>query len=132
LEKKWLETKHATMIQNIHHTLLTNLTVQNYHELEWQRFREGVSIYPLYTSENSAASAAMLKYVAGASVPEHLHAGYEHIFVLEGSQEDERGIYRKGDLVINHPGSHHWVRSNEGCVVLAIWEKPVEFLNPEP
>ena len=42
-----------------------------------------------------------------------------------GSQEDERGRYRAGALVVNPPGSAHNVSSDEGCIVLALWERPV-------
>jgi anti-sigma factor ChrR (cupin superfamily) len=47
--------------------------------------------------------------------------------VLEGAQEDERGRYRAGTMVINPPGSRHRVASPEGCLVLVIWERPNEF-----
>ncbi|MBC8051442.1 MAG: cupin domain-containing protein [Sphingobacteriaceae bacterium] len=109
------------------HILLQNLTGMDYNTLEWQFFREGMSIYPIYQSVHSDASAALLKYEPGASAPNHEHLGYEHIFVLQGSQQDERGIYQAGDLLINHPGSSHSITSPGGCVVLAIWEKPVQF-----
>lgn len=88
----------------------------------------GSYIVPIYQSDSSSASAALLRYVAGAGVPEHEHTGYEHIFVLEGSQQDGRGEYYKGDLLINLPNTKHWVKSENGCVVLAIWEKPVQFV----
>lgn len=116
------------MIDSISNTILKNLNTLEYKSLDWQEFREGVSIFPIYASGVSQASSALLKYLPGASVPRHEHTGYEHIFVLEGSQEDERGIYTKGDFVVNKPGTDHWVRSVDGCVVLAIWEKPVQFI----
>jgi anti-sigma factor ChrR (cupin superfamily) len=55
--------------------------------------------------------------------------GYEHILMLAGSQEDENGIYNSGTLMINPPGTKHTVRSPAGCIVLAIYEKPVRFLD---
>jgi len=109
------------------HILLQNLMGKDFNTLEWQFFREGMSIYPIYQSGNSEASAALLKYEPGAYAPNHEHLGYEHILVLEGSQQDERGVYKAGDLLINHPGSSHSIQSPSGCVVLAIWEKPVKF-----
>ena len=33
-----------------------------------------------------------------------------------------------GTLIINPPGTQHSVVSEAGCIVLAIYEKPVEFL----
>ena len=116
------------MIENNQHILLPHLMNMDYQSLDWQYFREGLSIYPLYNSDKTTSSAALLKYVPGASVPEHIHQGYEHILVLEGSQEDAIGVYHKGDFVINKPETRHWVKSKEGCVVLAIWEQPVKFV----
>jgi anti-sigma factor ChrR (cupin superfamily) len=61
-------------------------------------------------------------------VPEHEHAGAEWIMVLTGSQADERGEYAAGTLVINPPGSRHRVWTGGGCIVLAIWQRPVVFV----
>lgn len=99
----------------------------SYDDLPWQPFREGVEIYPLYKDESkeNGASAALLRYQAGAKVPYHSHGGYEHILVLSGSQSDADGLYPKGSFVINSPNTSHQVSSEEGCVVLIVWEKPV-------
>jgi anti-sigma factor ChrR (cupin superfamily) len=95
-------------------------------EIPWQPFRPGVEIHRLY-GDGTAASAALLRYQPGASVPLHVHTGYEHVFVLSGSQTDDRGTHPGGTLVINPPGSRHSVVSPTGCIVLVIWEKPVEL-----
>ena len=96
-------------------------------QVAWQPFREGVEIYPIYKGE-IGCSAALLRYAPGASIPAHEHVGYEHILVLSGEQRDERHQYPKGTLVISPPGTSHSILSHSGCVVLAIWEKPVSFL----
>jgi anti-sigma factor ChrR (cupin superfamily) len=92
--------------------------------LSWRPHRPGVEIHWLY---ESGGGAAFLRYEPGASLPRHRHPGHEHIFVLAGSQEDERGRYGAGALVINPPGSAHSVRSPEGCLVLVVWERAVIF-----
>lgn len=97
--------------------------------LQWQSFREGVDIIPLYQSTQSECSCALLRYQPNASVPEHEHVGMEHLFILKGSQQDEYGVYEAGTFLVNPIDTHHQVSSPEGCVVLAIWEKPVKFLN---
>ena len=94
-------------------------------ELSWEPFHPGVDIYRLYKDSESGAAAALLRYKPGASVPMHVHTGFEHIFVLSGSQTDENGEHQTGTLVINSPDTHHSVMSQAGCIVLAIWEKPV-------
>ena len=95
--------------------------------LDWQPFRTGVEIVIVYQVEGGA-SAALLRYAPGAAVPEHEHAGYEHILVLSGTQVDARGEYRPGTLVVNPPGSRHAVASPSGCVVYAVWERSPVFL----
>ena len=99
-------------------------------------FRPGVDILPLYGLDelggrlsDTTPSAALLRYEPGASVPTHHHHGYEHIFILQGSQSDAAGVYVKGTCVISPPGSRHAVFSEEGCLVLAVWNRPVEILD---
>jgi anti-sigma factor ChrR (cupin superfamily) len=93
----------------------------------WQPFREGVEIHRLYGDGVSGAAAALLRYQPGATVPGHNHGGFEHILVLSGSQTDSNGEHGAGTLVINPPGTGHSVVSDGGCIVLAIWEKPISL-----
>jgi anti-sigma factor ChrR (cupin superfamily) len=94
----------------------------------WRFFREGVEIARLYGEGASGPSAALLRYAPGAKVPVHVHHGMEHILVLAGSQADADATYEAGSMLIHGPGTSHDVFSEQGCVVLAIWEKPVEIL----
>lgn len=96
--------------------------------LGWEPFRKGIEISWLYRNGEDGPAAAFLRYAPGAAVPEHEHVGFEHILVLEGAQIDENGEHAAGALVINPPGTHHSVQSPEGCLVLAIWERPVRFV----
>lgn len=96
--------------------------------LDWQPLHAGVEIVDLYSPVADGARAALLRYQPGASVPWHVHGGYEHILVLHGSQQDGNGVYRAGTLVVNLPGSTHQVSSAEGCIVLAVWQRPVQLL----
>ena len=96
-------------------------------ELDWEPFQPGVDMFRLYPTEHDGAGAALLRYQPGASVPRHLHTGFEHILVLSGSQTDENGTYGAGTLVVNPPGTRHTVSSPDGCIVLAIWAKPVHI-----
>ncbi|SEA43554.1 cupin domain-containing protein [Rubrimonas cliftonensis] len=92
----------------------------------FEPFREGVEICHLLRGE---PALALLRYAPGAGVPAHAHPGLETILVLEGAQTDERGRREAGALVVNTPGSSHSVWSDEGCVVLIQWTKPVAFLD---
>ncbi|TVQ58706.1 MAG: transcription negative regulator ChrR [Spirulina sp. DLM2.Bin59] len=96
-------------------------------QIDWQPFHPGVMIHRLYDDAQTGAAAALLRYAPGATVAPHVHSGFEHILVLAGSQEDQRGNYPAGTLVINPPETGHWVKSEAGCIVLAIWQRPVVF-----
>jgi predicted ChrR family anti-sigma factor len=95
---------------------------------EWEPLRDGVDVSRLWGDPHEGPSVALLRYAPGASVPRHRHAGFELIYVLSGAQSDERGIYGAGSLVINPAGDEHSVQSEEGCLVLIVWERPVEFI----
>lgn len=105
---------------------LLNVAAQQ-DQLPWQPFRDGVEIYRLYGDGKAGSAAALLRYQPGASVPRHDHQGFEHIFILSGSQTDQNGEHTAGTLVINPPSSNHSVVSESGCIVLAIWEKPISI-----
>ena len=57
-----------------------------------------------------------------------MHEGYEHILVLCGSQEDAGGLIEAGTLRVHPPGTVHRGTGFAGCIVLAIYEKPVRLL----
>lgn len=107
--------------------ILSNLfsLAEHPEQLPWKPFRPGVEIHRLYGDGSQGPAAALLKYAPGASVPLHDHQGYEHIIVLSGAQRDHQGNHGVGTLVINPPDTSHAVVSEEGCIVLIIWEKPV-------
>jgi anti-sigma factor ChrR (cupin superfamily) len=98
-------------------------------DFTWSVLRPGVDEHRLYGGDDgSGPLASILRYAPGASVPYHRHEGYEHVFILAGSQRDERGTHVAGTLVVNPPGSRHDIVSDDGCVALLIWERPVVFV----
>jgi anti-sigma factor ChrR (cupin superfamily) len=97
-------------------------------EIAWEPYKKGVDIFRLYGDGITGPTAALVRYREHGEVPMHEHAGYEHILILAGSQRDENGTFEAGTLVINPPGTRHQVSSDDGCIVLAIYEKPVRFV----
>jgi anti-sigma factor ChrR (cupin superfamily) len=97
-------------------------------ELNWEPFRAGIRIHRIYGNQMEGPSAALLLYEPGTTLPRHMHDGYEHILVLSNSQRDHNGEHAAGTLVINPPGTSHEVRVSKGSLVLAIWERPVVFV----
>jgi anti-sigma factor ChrR (cupin superfamily) len=105
------------------------LQIENFqNKIPWKPFREGVDIHHLYGDGVHGPSAALIRYRGAARVPMHEHGGYEHVLVLSGSQRDQNGVARAGTLTINPPGTRHELVSDDGCIVLAIYEKPVKFI----
>ncbi len=101
--------------------------LENADAIPWQPFRDGVDIYRLYGDGDSGPTAALIRFRVEGTVPMHEHQGYEHILVLSGSQRDQNSTATAGTLMINAPGTRHSVVSEAGCIVLAIYEKPVRF-----
>ncbi|MGE0386228.1 MAG: cupin domain-containing protein [Gammaproteobacteria bacterium] len=107
------------------------LTIERWHaQLAWQPFRERIDAFRLYGVEGGGPSAVLLRYAPGGRVPWHEHIGHEHILVLAGSQADESGRASAGSLIVNRPGTAHSVVSEDGCIVLLIYELPVRFVPP--
>ena len=107
---------------------LPNMLSEAWRSMAFEPFREGVEICWIRRAD---PGVALLRYAPGARVPKHLHTGLETILVLDGSQSDERGTYRAGAVVLNPEGTSHSVWSDEGCVVLIEWERPVQFLSED-
>jgi len=96
--------------------------------LRWEPFRPGVRIHRLYGNQETGPSAALLLYEPGASIPYHEHLGYEHLLILSNTQVDESGESAAGTFIVNPPGGRHSVMTPHGGMVLAIWERPVAFV----
>jgi anti-sigma factor ChrR (cupin superfamily) len=101
---------------------------QHPESVSWARFREDVDIHWLYQTDADGPAAALIRFYPGARVALHEHTGFEHILLLAGSQTDDSGEHGRGALLIHPPGTRHEIASAEGCVVLAIYEKPVVFV----
>ena len=97
-------------------------------DLEFGAFREGVEdLHPCWRVEARPWRSC-------AIAPRRLRCrntctgGWRRNLVLEGSRATKRGDYPVGSLVLNPEGTVHSVRSEEGCVVLIQWDRPVEIL----
>ncbi len=110
------------MIESLH---LADLLAGGWRTRAFAPFRDGVEICVLWPG---SPEVALLRYAPGASVPSHRHGGLETVVVLDGAQTDERGDYPAGSVVLNPEGSIHAVHSEQGCVVLIQWERPVQIL----
>jgi anti-sigma factor ChrR (cupin superfamily) len=102
--------------------------LEHVEEIPWAPFRDGMDIHRFYGDGITGPTAALIRFRKAARLPLHLHDGWEHILVLAGSQTDQNGTIGPGTLRIHPPGTSHSVVSDAGCIVLAIYERPVRFL----
>jgi anti-sigma factor ChrR (cupin superfamily) len=101
---------------------------EDQNHLQWEPFHLGVDIHWLYREDDHGHSAALIRFQPGGAVPLHEHRGFEHIYILSGSQSDGNGRMNAGSLMVHRPGTRHRIVSEEGCLVLAIYEKPAQFI----
>jgi len=88
-----------------------------------------ISMKVLYRNDEEGEMTVLLKWEPGAVLPFHKHPEIEQSYVLEGSFYDHDGICRAGQFVWRKPGSMHETKSDEGCVLLAVYRKPNVFFN---
>jgi len=97
-------------------------------QLAWQPSQfPGIQMKVLYRDDAVGEMTVLLKWEPGAVLPFHKHPEIEQSYVLEGSFYDHDGICRAGQFVYRVPGSMHETRSDEGCVLLAVYRKPNIF-----
>ena len=97
-------------------------------DLEWSPTRfDGISIKVLYEDKEKGEMTCLLRWAPGATLPFHRHPEIEQSYVIEGSFYDHDGIARAGEFVWRKPDSRHETRSDEGCVILAVYRKPNVF-----
>lgn len=90
----------------------------------WVDFRPNVKKLVLAGSEQREHVAILWYTAKHGAVARHYHAQTESIYVLEGTQADEKGVYRPGTLCFNPPGSAHSIRESTGFFILAYASAP--------
>jgi len=97
---------------------LTPVSVDT-HTAPWQPFlRNGLECQPLHRHGDEIVR--LLRLVPGAVVPRHGHFAGEEILVLDGTLEDDFGVYPTGTWNRHPSGSRHRAWSESGCI---LWTK---------
>ena len=89
--------------------------------VEWEQLRDGIQRKALARDEPRNLQFDILKIEPGFADPPHWHDDWEWVYILEGSLEDEKGIHRKGDFLINQKDAKHQPTSKEGCTLICVW-----------
>lgn len=93
----------------------------------WLSPRPGIQVRELYGSDDGYR-ISLVRYAAGAHVPDHLHTGDEHTYVLEGGLRDAAGEFTVGSYQMRPRGSRHEMWSERGALVLMHRLGPIRFL----
>lgn len=91
----------------------------------WQRMGE-LSRARLNLNEGPIHSS-LLHIDKNGKVPSHTHKGFELTLLLEGSFEDERGTYVKGDFIWLTNEVTHTPHTKEGCLCLTVADDALQF-----
>ena len=75
---------------------------------------KGLTILRLHQTPRETVS--LMRLEPGAKVARHNHEGGGEILVLDGTLEDEHGLYPKGTWLRNPTGSDHEPSSPDGCL----------------
>lgn len=71
--------------------------------------------------------SSLLHIEPGGGVPEHTHKGFELTLLLDGSFEDEKGKYVKGDFIMLDSNHQHHPISVEGCLCYTVANDALHF-----
>ncbi|WP_021015732.1 cupin domain-containing protein [Prodigiosinella confusarubida] len=87
--------------------------------------RQNARIFDIFHND-SGQRIALVHCAPGASAKSHFHKGHETFLILDGSFEDDNGVYHPGDLICYAPGSQHAWRTPQGALIYATWGDRVE------
>ncbi|MEZ9672040.1 ChrR family anti-sigma-E factor [Vibrio lentus] len=77
--------------------------------------------------DDEAHHTSLLHIDRDGQVPCHTHKGFEITLLLEGSFEDEMGVYNKGDFIWLDGEHTHQPATKEGCVCLTVSSDALYF-----
>jgi anti-sigma factor ChrR (cupin superfamily) len=87
----------------------------------WRQLRKGIQIKRLVRDDARNIQMDILKIEPGFKDFPHWHNDWEWVYILEGDLEDEKGIHRPGDFIINQRDVRHQPTSKEGCTLICVW-----------
>src|SRR5690606_12994002 len=88
---------------------------------------EKISMKVLYRNDAEGEMTVIVKWERGAVLPFHCHPEIEQSYVMQRSFYDHDVICRSAQYVCRHPGALHETRSDERCILLAVYRKPNVF-----
>ena len=95
-------------------------------DIPWTDWQPGVRQKAFWSDPATKRRAAMGRFEPGAKLPRHKHIGDELLFMIEGSNFDESGELRTGNVAYFPSGCIHTVVSKIGHTAIAFVTGEVE------
>jgi hypothetical protein len=97
---------------------------------EWFDFRPNVKKLILAGAAETEHVAILWYTVADGGVALHYHSKTESVYVIDGTQTDDKGSYPTGTVYFNPPGSGHAIKDSSGFFLLA-YASPPDFMKTD-
>jgi anti-sigma factor ChrR (cupin superfamily) len=98
-------------------------------DIPWSEGRvPGMRVKAFWSDPATKRRAAMARWEPGAKLPRHKHIGDELLFMIEGSNFDESGELRTGNVAYFPSGCTHTVVSKIGHTAIAFVTGEVETI----
>jgi anti-sigma factor ChrR (cupin superfamily) len=98
-------------------------------DIPWTDLMPGIRARHFWSDPVTKRRAIYARWEPGARLPQHKHVGDELLFLIEGSNFDESGELRTGNLAYNGNGCTHTVVSKNGHTAIAFVTGDVERLD---
>ncbi len=108
-------------------SLVRKLDNQDFEDTKWKKITKKISQSEVFLS-NKSFKVELLKFKPNAKIPKHTHKGNEFTLVVQGNFKDRYGEYKRGEFIqMNQANEHQPTAGEEGCICLAITDKPLRF-----
>src|ERR1700761_1821531 len=99
--------------------------ISNIADLAWQAYDlEGpdqlrlIRWLPIRYDRETGCGSYYFQMLPGAVTTPHTHPRFEEFFVIDGEAIESDGtILKRGDFISFAPGSHHFTRTETGCLL---------------
>ncbi len=89
---------------------------------KWVELRPGIFRKPLAKNQDRGIQIDYMRIAPNMTDMAHTHDDFEWVYVIKGSFQDQAGIHRKGDFVVNSTeGVHQVSTGDEGCLLIIVW-----------
>jgi anti-sigma factor ChrR (cupin superfamily) len=88
---------------------------------DWLFLRKGIWRKPLASDPLKGIQMDLIRIESNFKDRQHIHDGFEWVYILEGGFRDQGGFHGKGEFVVNTTeGVHQVSTGEEGCLLLIV------------